>query len=43
MTETTWLDATALAGLVSRGEVSTAELVGRGDRRIEAANPSCAP
>jgi amidase len=37
--ETTWLDATAQADLVRRGEVSPAELVEAAISRIEAVNP----
>ena len=37
--ETTWLDATAQADLVRRGEVSPAELVEAAIARIEAVNP----
>jgi amidase len=37
--ETTWLDATAQADLVRRGEVSPAELVEAAITRIEAVNP----
>jgi amidase len=37
--ETTWLDATAQAELVRRGEVSPAELVDAAIARIEAVNP----
>jgi len=37
--ETTWLDATAQADLVRRGEVSPAELVAAAIARIEAVNP----
>jgi len=37
--ETTWLDATAQADLVRRGEVSAAELVDAAIERIEAVNP----
>jgi amidase len=39
MTEMTWLDATAQADLVRRGEVSPAELVEEAIGRIEAVNP----
>ena len=39
MTETTWLDATAQAELVRRGEISAAELVEAAIGRIEAVNP----
>jgi len=39
MTETTWLDATAQAELVRRGEVSPKELVEAAIARIEAVNP----
>ena len=39
MGETTWLDATAQAELVRRGEVSPAELVQEAIARIEAVNP----
>jgi len=39
MTDTTWLDATAQADLVRRGEVSAAELVDAAIARIEAVNP----
>jgi amidase len=39
MTDTTWLDATAQAELVRRGEVSAAELVEAAIARIEAVNP----
>jgi amidase len=39
MTETTWLDATAQAELVRRGEVSPADLVEAAIGRIEAVNP----
>ena len=39
MTETTWLDATALADLVRRGELSPGELVEAAIARIEAVNP----
>jgi amidase len=39
MTEMTWLDATAQADLVRRGEVSPAELVEAAIGRIEAVNP----
>jgi amidase len=39
MTETTWLDATAQADLVRRGEASPAELVEAAIARIEALNP----
>src|SRR5262249_42714700 len=37
--DTTWLDATAQAGLVRRGEASPAELVDAAIARIEALNP----
>jgi len=37
--ETTWLDATAQAGLVRRGEVSPRDLVEAAIARIEALNP----
>jgi amidase len=40
MPETTWLDATAQAELVHRGEVSAAELVAAAIDRIEAVNPT---
>jgi amidase len=40
MTEMTWLDATAQADLVRRGEASAAELVEAAIGRIEAVNPS---
>ena len=39
MTETTWLDATAQAELVRRGEISAADLVEAAIGRIEAVNP----
>jgi amidase len=39
VTETTWLDATAQADLVRRGDVSAAELVEAAIGRIEAVNP----
>ena len=39
MTEMTWLDATAQADLVRRGEVSAADLVEAAIGRIEAVNP----
>ena len=39
MTETTWLDATALADLVRRGELSPGELAEAAIARIEAVNP----
>jgi amidase len=39
MTETTWLDATAQADLVRRGEASPAELTEAAIARIEAVNP----
>jgi amidase len=39
MTDTTWLDATAQADLVRRGEVSPKELVEAAIGRIEAVNP----
>ena len=39
MTETTWLDATALADLVRRGELSPGDLVEAAIARIEAVNP----
>jgi amidase len=39
VTQTTWLDATAQAELVRRGEVSPAELVEAAIARIEAVNP----
>jgi amidase len=39
MTDTTWLDATAQADLVRRGEVSPAELVEEAIARVEAVNP----
>jgi amidase len=39
MTETTWLDATAQADLVRRGEISPKELVQASIERIEAINP----
>src|SRR5215469_7999578 len=39
MSETTWLDATAQAELVRRGEVSAAELVEAAIGRIEEVNP----
>jgi Asp-tRNA(Asn)/Glu-tRNA(Gln) amidotransferase A subunit family amidase len=39
MAETTWLDATAQADLVRRGEVSPKELVEAAIARIEAVNP----
>jgi amidase len=39
VTETTWLDATAQADLVRRGEVSPKELVEAAIARIEAVNP----
>ena len=39
MTDTTWLDATAQADLVRRGDVSAAELVEAAIGRIEAVNP----
>ncbi len=39
MTETTWLDATAQAELVRRGEASPADLVEAAIARIEAVNP----
>ncbi|MBV9207521.1 MAG: amidase [Actinobacteria bacterium] len=39
MTETTWLDATAQADLVRRGEVSPKELAEAAIARIEAVNP----
>ena len=39
MTDTTWLDATAQADLVRRGEASPAELVEAAIGRIEAVNP----
>lgn len=39
VTDTTWLDATAQADLVRRGEVSPAELVDAAIARIEALNP----
>src|ERR1700720_2898501 len=39
MAETTWLDATAQADLVRRGEVSSKELTEAAIARIEAANP----
>ena len=41
MTDTdTWLDATAQADLVARGDASPAELVDAAIARIEALNPS---
>src|SRR6202050_1522766 len=43
MTEMTWLDATAQADLVRRGEASAAELVEAAIGRIEAVNPKLAP
>jgi Asp-tRNA(Asn)/Glu-tRNA(Gln) amidotransferase A subunit family amidase len=43
MTETTWLDATAQAELVRRGEISAADLVEAAIARIEAVNPQAAP
>ena len=39
MTETTWLDATAQADLVRRGDASATELVEAAIARIEAVNP----
>src|ERR1022692_1168622 len=39
MAETTWLDATALADLVRRGELSPGELAEAAIARIEAVNP----
>jgi len=39
MGETTWLDATAQAGLVRRGEISPRELAEAAIARIEAVNP----
>ncbi len=39
MTDTTWLDATAQADLVRRGDVSATELVEAAIGRIEAVNP----
>src|SRR5580700_10535434 len=39
MSETTWLDATAQAELVRRGEASPAELTEAAIARIEAVNP----
>ncbi|SFP74591.1 amidase [Geodermatophilus dictyosporus] len=39
MTDATWLDATASADLVRRGEAGAAELVDAAIARIEAANP----
>ncbi len=39
MTETTWLDATAQAELVRRGEISAVDLVEAAIGRIEAVNP----
>ena len=39
VTDTTWLDATAQADLVRRGEASPAELVDAAIARIEALNP----
>jgi amidase len=39
MTDTTWLDATAQAGLVRRGELSPGELVAAAIARIEAVKP----
>ena len=39
VTDTTWLDATAQADLVRRGELAPAELVTAAIARIEAANP----
>jgi amidase len=39
VTETTWLDATAQADLVRRGELSAADLVESAISRIEAVNP----
>ena len=39
MTETTWLDATAQADLVRRGEVSPRELAEAAIARIETVNP----
>ncbi len=39
MTDTTWLDATAQADMVRRGEVSPAELVDAAIARIEKVNP----
>ena len=39
MTETTWLDATAQADLVRRGEVRPEELVEAAISQIEAVNP----
>src|SRR3954468_11863921 len=39
MTDTTWLDATAQADLVRRGEVQPKELVEAAISRIEAVNP----
>ena len=39
MTETAWLDATAQAELVRRGEISAADLVDAAIGRIEAVNP----
>ena len=39
VSETTWLDATAQAGLVRRGEASPRELVEAAIARIEAVNP----
>ena len=39
MAETTWLDATAQADLVRRGEVSPKELAEAAIARIEAVNP----
>ena len=39
MGETTWLDATAQAELVRRGEVSPRELAEEAIARIEAVNP----
>jgi len=40
MTDTTWLDATAQAELVRRGEVSPAELVDAAIERVEKTNPA---
>ena len=39
MTDTTWLDATAQADLVRRGDVSSAELVDAAIERVEKVNP----
>ena len=39
MTETTWLDATAQAELIRRGEISAVDLVDAAIGRIEAVNP----